>query len=195
MVAISASVHSAIASRVTAVPRKSWNVTPTIPTALHALPHDARNPSDVHGLPSLLVKMMVEHFGVASSAALSGAPTLITTRAPVLDWRSRMCVPSYADQGRRSRSPCRCPVHSASRSGRCKCAGARSKNAAGGGPDLLRAGAAAIEPTATLARVCGDEPAVQAPGQDSGENRPCIIRLPAPRTGCKPVAPRHEQPT
>ena len=76
MVAISASVASASASRVTAVPRKSWNVSPTTPAALQALPHDARKPSDVHGLPSLLVRMIVESLGAASSAALSGAPTL-----------------------------------------------------------------------------------------------------------------------
>ena len=69
MVAISASVHPAIASRVTAVPRRSLNVTPTTPTDLHALPHEARKPSDVHGLPSLLVRMIVLRFGVASSAA------------------------------------------------------------------------------------------------------------------------------
>ena len=37
MVAISASVQPAIASRVTAVPRRSWNVRPTTPTRLHAL--------------------------------------------------------------------------------------------------------------------------------------------------------------
>ena len=56
MVAISASVHPANASRVTAVPLKSWNVTPTTPAFLQALPHDARNPSAVHGLPSLFVQ-------------------------------------------------------------------------------------------------------------------------------------------
>ena len=69
MVAISASVQPAIASRVTAVPRRSWNVRSTTPTRLHALPHDARKPSDVHGAPSLLVRIIVLRFGVASSAA------------------------------------------------------------------------------------------------------------------------------
>src|SRR5215470_17100720 len=64
-----------------------------MPVAAHALRHDARKPSDVHGLPSLFVSMMVERFGVASSAALSGAPTGIATRAPVLDWRSRIYLP------------------------------------------------------------------------------------------------------
>ena len=68
IVAISASVHPAMASLVTAVPRRSWNVRPTTPARLHALPHDARKPSDVHGAPSLFVKMIVLRFGVASSA-------------------------------------------------------------------------------------------------------------------------------
>src|SRR6516162_6010964 len=82
MVAISASVHPAIANRVTAVPRKSWNVTPITAARLHALPHDARNPSGVHGFPSAVVSIIGERFGAASSAALSGAPTGITTRVP-----------------------------------------------------------------------------------------------------------------
>jgi hypothetical protein len=37
----------------------------------------------------------------------SGAPTGITTRWPPFDCRNLMWVPSYADQGSRSRSPCR----------------------------------------------------------------------------------------
>ena len=41
-------------------------------------------------------------FMAPSRAALSGAPTGTVTRAPVLDCRSRMCVPSYADHGNRS---------------------------------------------------------------------------------------------
>jgi hypothetical protein len=94
MVAISASVHPAMASRVTAVPRKSLNVTPTIPAFVRAIDHDARNPCEVHGLPALLVRMIGERFGAASSAALRGAPTGMTTRAPVLDCRSRMWLPS-----------------------------------------------------------------------------------------------------
>ena len=76
MVAISASVHPAIASRVTAVPRKSWNVTPTTPAALHALRHEARKPSAVHGLPLLFVRISGLTFVVVSSITLlSGAPT------------------------------------------------------------------------------------------------------------------------
>lgn len=94
MVAISASVQPASASRVTAVPRKSWNVTPTTPAFAHALRQDARKPSGVHGLSSLLARIIVLRFGVASSAALSGAPTLITTRAPPFDCRNRICIPS-----------------------------------------------------------------------------------------------------
>src|SRR3984893_3696350 len=74
MLAISASVAPTRARRVTAVPRRSWNVTPCTPAAAHALRHDARKPSDVHGLPSLLVSMIGERFSAASSAAFSGAP-------------------------------------------------------------------------------------------------------------------------
>jgi len=78
MVAISASVAPTNADRVTAVPRRSWNVTPTMPAFLHALPHDARKPSGVYGLPSLVVRIIGDRFGVASSMAFSGVPTLIT---------------------------------------------------------------------------------------------------------------------
>ena len=70
MVAISASVQPASASRVTAVPRKSLNVTPTTPADLHALRQDARKPSGDHGLPSLFVRMIVLCFGAASSSDL-----------------------------------------------------------------------------------------------------------------------------
>lgn len=57
MLAISASVAPTRARRVTAVPRRSWNVSPTM-AALQALPQDARKPSDVQGLPSLLTRMI-----------------------------------------------------------------------------------------------------------------------------------------
>ena len=56
-VAISASVHPANASRVTAVPRRSWNVTPTTPAATQALRQEDRNPSAVQGLPSELTRI------------------------------------------------------------------------------------------------------------------------------------------
>jgi hypothetical protein len=52
MVAISASVAPASASRVTAVPRKSLKVTPTMPALALALANEARKPSGVQGLPS-----------------------------------------------------------------------------------------------------------------------------------------------
>src|SRR5207253_219922 len=97
--AISGSVHPASASRVTAVPRRSWNVRPTIPTAAQALRQLDRNPSSVHGLLSVLIRINVLRFDLASSAALSGAPTGITTRALVLPWRNLMRLPSYADHG------------------------------------------------------------------------------------------------
>src|SRR5215475_1164168 len=81
MDAISASVHPTSASRVTAVPRRSLNVTPTTRAFAHALRQEARNPSDVHGVPSMVVRMMVLRlsFAAASSASLSGAPTGIVT--------------------------------------------------------------------------------------------------------------------
>ncbi len=44
-----------------------------------------------------------------SSAAFKGAPTGITTRAPVLPWRNRIVAPSYAVQVRPSRSPLALP--------------------------------------------------------------------------------------
>jgi hypothetical protein len=74
-VAISASVHPTIASRVTAVPRKSWNVIPTMPAFLAAVLHDAWKPCDVHGRPALFVRMSGPCFFAAASAALSGMPT------------------------------------------------------------------------------------------------------------------------
>src|SRR4029453_9775135 len=87
MVAIFASVQPASASRVTAVPRRSWKVTPTTPAAAHALRHDDRNPSAVHGLPSELTRISGPFFDLAaaSRADLSGAPTGITTRTPPFD--------------------------------------------------------------------------------------------------------------
>src|SRR5262249_8896090 len=92
--AIWASVHPARARRVTAVPRRSLNVTPPMPAFLQAFRHDERKPSGVQGLSSLLTKMSMLRFGVASSAAFSGLPTGIDTRAPVLDWRSVILLPS-----------------------------------------------------------------------------------------------------
>src|SRR5215470_16102601 len=94
IVAISASVQSASARRVTAVPRRSLNVTPTIPAFEHALRQDDRKPSGVQGFPSAVVRIIVLRFAQESSAALSGAPTGITTRQPVLDCLSRIWAPS-----------------------------------------------------------------------------------------------------
>jgi hypothetical protein len=95
MFAISDTVAPNSASRVTAVPRRSWNVTSRTPAAAHALRQDARNPSEVNGLPSLLVRMIGDRFAAESSAALRGVTTRIGgTGLPVLDCRSRICVPS-----------------------------------------------------------------------------------------------------
>src|SRR5215469_3770371 len=84
---ISASVQPHAASRVTAVPRRSWNVTPTMAADAQALRHDDRKPSSVHDFLSVLVKMTVLLFVFAASsrAIFNGAPTGITTRAPVFD--------------------------------------------------------------------------------------------------------------
>ena len=54
METISASVQPTSASRVTAVPRRSLNVTPSTLAFLTALPHDALKPSGVHGVPSVV---------------------------------------------------------------------------------------------------------------------------------------------
>src|SRR5438270_12565371 len=97
MLAICASVQPTRASLVTAVPRRSLNVSPEMPALMHALPQLARMPSGVHGRPSLVSRMIGLFLGVASSMAFSGPPARISTRAPVFDWRKRICVPSYAD--------------------------------------------------------------------------------------------------
>jgi hypothetical protein len=52
---------------------------PKIPAFLHALPQDARKPSDVHGRLSVDARMIGPCFLAALSAALSGAPIGITT--------------------------------------------------------------------------------------------------------------------
>jgi hypothetical protein len=78
-VAISLSVHPAIASLVAAAPFKSRNVSPTMPAAAQALRQDAPKPSKVHGWPSLFRSITGLVRAAASSMALSGAPTGITT--------------------------------------------------------------------------------------------------------------------
>jgi hypothetical protein len=60
------------------------------PALAHALPHELRNPSGVQGFRSVLVRMTVLTLGARSSAAFNGAPTGITTRAPVFDCRRRI---------------------------------------------------------------------------------------------------------
>jgi hypothetical protein len=80
--------------RVTAVPLRSLKVTPTIPTALQAFFQEDRKPLAVQGFPSELTKMMGLRFVVLSRAECRGPPTGITTRAPVFDCLSLICVPS-----------------------------------------------------------------------------------------------------
>jgi len=60
IVAISASLAPARASRVTTVPHKSLKVTPAIPATLHAFRQLERKPSAVHGLPSELTRIIGE---------------------------------------------------------------------------------------------------------------------------------------
>ena len=92
MVAISGSVQPASASRVTAEPRRSLKVSSVIPSRLVTLPkYDLKY---LYGRPLRLVRMIGLRLGVWSSAALSGAPTGITTRAPVLLCRNLIYLPS-----------------------------------------------------------------------------------------------------
>ena len=60
----------------------------------------------------------------------------------------------------------------------------------GFGPDFLNA-RAAIQPTAALAWVGGDQPAIEAPRQDASQHSPRIVGLPTP-VGCDLVAPCRE---
>jgi hypothetical protein len=64
----------------------------------------------------------------------------------------------------------------------------------GGGPDLLGAVTAAIQPTTALAWVGADEATVQAPRQHASQNGPSVISLPPPCAGCDLIAPCHEDP-
>jgi len=93
--AISGGGEPSSARRVTVEPRKSWKLRFSIPALAAILPHDVRNPSDVHGAPLWLVRMNVDRLGVWSSSALRGNPTLIeTARFPLdFDWVSLMGVP------------------------------------------------------------------------------------------------------
>jgi hypothetical protein len=84
MVAISASVLPARANRVTAVPRRSSNVTPSIPARLRALLKDERKPCSFHGLPRVFRRMHPVGALTASSAAFSGAPTGSRTFAELI---------------------------------------------------------------------------------------------------------------
>jgi hypothetical protein len=81
------------ASRVTAVPRRSLKVTPNTPAFAHALPQEARKPSEVHGVPSMEVRMTMLRlfFAATSSASLRGAGLheFCNRRQPRYDRRRR----------------------------------------------------------------------------------------------------------
>jgi hypothetical protein len=176
-VAISASVQTAIARRVTAVPRKSWKVSPTIPAAAHALRQDDLKPSAVQGVPRELSRMtgLLLCFAAASSAVFSGAPTGIVTREAEeipLPLAGPQC------QGKRQVQMLR----------RARVKGRLIL----GRPDLVGAGRA-IWAASFFAGVGWNERAVQPPGQDARQNSPCVISLPA-RGERKFVPPLQEHP-
>ena len=94
MAAISASVQPTNASRVTAVPRKSLNVTPTMPAAACVIRQEARKPLTVHGLPLELAQSVIASWaGAAARMAVSGAGQGQNTGSPVLD---RLVAISFA---------------------------------------------------------------------------------------------------
>lgn len=83
MAAISGTEQFDSASRVTAVPRKSWKCKSFSDVFLNALSQLVRKPSSVQGRPKELTKMVTaERFSLnaASRAAFSGGPTGIVTR-------------------------------------------------------------------------------------------------------------------
>jgi hypothetical protein len=67
-------------------------VTPTTPAAFCAVRQEARKPPPVHGLLVVLTKISGLVLGVASSAALSGAPTLTRRDVEPTGWaRNTLC--------------------------------------------------------------------------------------------------------
>src|ERR1700722_1042634 len=62
-------------------------------------------------------------------------------------------------------------------------------------PNFLGATTTAIQPPTALAWVRSDQTAIKTPRQHAGQNCPCIVRLPAPGTSGKLVAPFHENAT
>src|SRR5262249_31102691 len=107
MAAISAALHSASASRVTAVPRRSCNVRSVMLALRVASPHALRKRFACHAMPRLLVRITVAVRGVFSSTARRRRVTGMLTERPVLLWRRRIQLPSKADHGSSKRSPCR----------------------------------------------------------------------------------------
>ncbi len=93
MVAISASVAPTSASRVTAVPRRSWNVTPTTPAFLHALNHDARKPSLPQLPPNPKPAPRLAHRGLAARTETRYIPPCMTAR-PKGAWSGSRPPPS-----------------------------------------------------------------------------------------------------
>jgi len=73
MEATSASLQPTIASRVTAVPRRSLKVTPETLAFVQAFRHELLKPSAVQGLLSVLSSITGLSFGVRSSIAFNGS--------------------------------------------------------------------------------------------------------------------------
>ena len=77
IVAISGTVQPASASRVTAVPRKSWKVTPATPALMHAVRQDVRKPLSVHAVPDSVARTVMER---SLSAALAASLRLASSQ-------------------------------------------------------------------------------------------------------------------
>jgi len=84
----------AIARRVTAVPRMSLNVSPSIPARSTSFRQDAENPAGVHGRPAWFVRATGDRRGAAYRTAFRSAVTGMDTRAPVFGCWSRIRAPS-----------------------------------------------------------------------------------------------------
>ena len=74
--------------------------------------------------------MVVAFRDAASRARLSSRVALISTRAPVFDWRTFRQVPAQAFHASRNRVPWRCPVSGASTKAKSKSGEATAAKAA-----------------------------------------------------------------
>jgi hypothetical protein len=84
-----------------------------MPARSQAFDHGVRKPSDVQGRPRVFVRMSGPRRSTLSSGTLRGRSGRLATRRRPLAWRRRMYGLSYADHGRRRRSPWLWPLHKA----------------------------------------------------------------------------------